>query len=158
AIPLTSVSPAKDKIVLLEPLRCPPIAEFAEPMLRLAGLRINPNTNAQHRQSYYVKLTLKNIADGKETPVTLPSGAKIISPSWSADGKYIAAGNVTANGVQLWIIDTTNGKATQVQNAFVNTAFGGWNWMPDQKSLLVTLVPKARTNSPQYRDVVPNSP
>ncbi len=158
ATPATSVSPAKDKIVLLEPLRYPPIAELAEPMLRLAGLRINPTTNSQHRQPYFVKLTLKNIADGRETPVALPAGAKIISPSWSADGKYIAAGNVTSRGIELWIIDTTTAKATLVKNAMVNTAFGGWSWMPNQKSLIVNTVPKARIPAPQYRDVVPNSP
>src|SRR5690349_24182939 len=78
-IPLTSVSPARDKVALLEPMRYPPISELAQPMLRLAGLRINPNTNGQHRQPYFVKLTLKNISDGKETPVTLPADAKIIS-------------------------------------------------------------------------------
>ena len=68
ATPSTSVSPAKDVIALLEPLRYPPISELSQPMLRLAGLRINPNTNGAHRQPYFVKLTLKNIADGKETP------------------------------------------------------------------------------------------
>src|SRR6476620_2415515 len=98
AIPATSISPARDRIALLEPLRYPPISELAQPMLRLAGLRINPNTNGQHRQPYSVKLTLKNVADGKEMPVTLPVNAQIISPSWSADGKYIAAGNQTPNG------------------------------------------------------------
>jgi dipeptidyl aminopeptidase/acylaminoacyl peptidase len=158
AIPSTSVSPAKDKMVLLEPLRYPPISELAEPMLRLAGLRINPTTNAQHRQPYFVRATLRNIADGKETAVNLPAGAKIISPSWSADGRYIAAGNVTPRGIELWIIDTSNGRATAVKNALVNTAFGGWSWMPDQKSLIVNLVPKSRAAAPQYRDVVPNSP
>jgi dipeptidyl aminopeptidase/acylaminoacyl peptidase len=158
AIPLTSVSPAKDKIALLEPLRYPPIAELAEPMLRLAGLRINPNTNGQHRQFYAVKLTLKNIADGKETAVALPAGAKIISPSWSADGKYLAAGNVTPNGIQLWIIDTATAKATLVKNALVNTAFGGFEWMPDQKSLIVNLVPAKRGAAPQYQNLVPTSP
>src|SRR5688500_7543657 len=64
ATPATSISPARDKIALLEPLRYPPISELAEPMLRLAGLRINPRANAQHRQPYSVKVTLKNIADG----------------------------------------------------------------------------------------------
>ena len=81
ATPATSVSPAKDKIALLEPLRYPPIAELSQPMLRLAGLRINPNTNGAHRQPYFVKLTLKNIADGKEMPIALPNGAQLISPS-----------------------------------------------------------------------------
>ena len=79
------MSPAKDKIALLKPLRYPPVSELAEPMLRLAGLRINPRTTAQHRQLYFVKVTLKNIADGKEMPVNLPAGAKIVSPTWSAE-------------------------------------------------------------------------
>ncbi|CAN5873468.1 S9 family peptidase [soil metagenome] len=156
--PSTSVSPAKDKIALLEPLRYPPISELAEPMLRLAGLRINPRTNAQHRQLYFVKVTLKNIADGKEMPVNLPAGAKIVSPAWSADGKYIAAGNLTATGTELWIIETASGKATKVKNAFVNTTLGGFDWMPDQKSLIVNLVPKTRGTAPGYSDVVPNEP
>lgn len=156
--PITSVSPAKDKIALLEPLRYPPISELAEPMLRLAGLRINPRTNAQHRQIYFVKVTLKNINDGKETAVSLPKDAKIISPNWSADGKYIAAGNVTPSGVELWIIETATAKAKKLNNVQVNTAFGGFDWMPDQKSLIVNLVPKNRGTAPSYIDVVPNSP
>ncbi len=156
--PAPSISPARDKIALLEPLRYPPVSELAEPMLRLAGLRINPRTNAQHRQPYSVKVTLKNIADGKETPVNLPTGAKIISPNWSADGRYIAAGNVTPTGVELWIIETATGKATKIKNAMVNTAFGGFDWMPDQKSLIVNLVPKNRGATPDYRDLVPGEP
>src|SRR6478672_6216619 len=82
-IPSVSLSPAKDKMALLEPLRYPPISELAQPMLRLAGSRINPNTNGQHRQPYAVSLKLKNISDGKETTVVLPPGAQIISLQWS---------------------------------------------------------------------------
>jgi dipeptidyl aminopeptidase/acylaminoacyl peptidase len=158
AIPLTSVSPARDKIALLEPLLYPPIAELAEPMLRLAGLRINPLTNAQHRQPYFIKITLKNISDGREIPVSLPAGVKIISPTWSADGKYIAVGNATSAGVQLWIIETATGKAKQIKKVQVNTVLGGFEWMPDQKSLLVNLVPAKRPAAPSYLNVIPNSP
>jgi dipeptidyl aminopeptidase/acylaminoacyl peptidase len=158
AIPFTSVSPAKDKIALFEPVRYPPISELAQPMLRLAGLRINPSTNGAHRQNYSVKLSLKNIADGKETAVALPPNAQIFSPSWSADGKYIAVGNITPNGIQLLIVDTTTAKTTLVKDILLNTAFGGYDWMPDQKSLLVNLVPKARIPAPQYQNLVPNTP
>ena len=158
AIPQTSISPAKDKIALLEPLRYPPISELAQPMLRLAGLRINPNTNGQHRQPYFIKLTLKNIRDGKETPVQLPPNAQIISPQWSADGKYIAFGNQTPNGIELWIVETASGRARKIPDLRVNTAFGGFSWMPDQKSLLVNAVVKTRGAAPKYQDVVPTSP
>ena len=157
-IPQTSISPAKDKILLLEPLTYPSITELSQPMLRLAGLRINPNTNGAHRQSYAVKLTLENIADGKETAVKLPENAQIISPQWSADGKYIAAGNITPAGIELWIIEAANGKAKQIKNAKVNTAFGGFSWMPDQKSLLVNLVSPKRAAAPQYQNLTPNAP
>lgn len=156
--PVTFISPLKDRILLAEPLRYPAISELSEPMLRLAGLRINPRTNAQHRQLYFVKATLKNIADGRETPIALPTGAKIISPNWSADGKYIAAGNITPTGVELWIIEAATGKARKLKNVQVNTTIGGFDWMPDQKSLIVNLVPKNRPAAPAYQDVVPNAP
>jgi dipeptidyl aminopeptidase/acylaminoacyl peptidase len=158
AIPLTSISPAKDKLLLLEPLRYPPIADLAQPMLRIAGSRINPNTNGQHRQPYYTKMTLKNISDEKETLVSLPAGAQIILPTWSADGKYVAFGNQTPGGIELWILETDGGKARPLKNIRVNTAFGGFEWAPDQKSLLVNLVPEGRGTAPAYQNLTPASP
>jgi len=158
ATPSTSISPAKDKIALFEPLRYPPISELAAPMLRLAGSRINPNTNGQHRQPYFVKVTLKNISDGKEMSVNLPAKAQIIAPSWSADGKYLAAGNVTPTGVELWLIETATAKATKLKDVQINTAFGVFEWMPDQKSLLVSLVQKNRSPAPGYQNLTPTSP
>lgn len=162
--PQTSISPAKDKIALFEPMIYPSIAELSQPMLRLAGLRINPNTNAAHRQPYATKMTLKNISDGKETVVYLGDKQMLVSPQWSADGKYIAVGNVlagsnngTGGGVQLWIVETATGKARLVASLRVNTAFGGFAWMPDQKSLLVQTVPN-RGEAPAYQNVTPIAP
>lgn len=157
AIPTTSVSPARNKIALLEPVRYPPIADLAEPMLRLAGLRINPKTNSSHNERYYLSLKLKNISDGKETAVNLPPGVKLISPEWSADGKYLAAGNITPNGVELWIVETASGKAAKLKDIQVNSAFGGFEWMPDQRSLLVNLVPANRGIAPSESGV-PTTP
>ncbi|HEX6125601.1 MAG TPA: prolyl oligopeptidase family serine peptidase [Pyrinomonadaceae bacterium] len=157
AIPAVSVSPVRDRIALLEPLRYPPISELAQPMLRLAGQRINPNTNGQHRQGYFVRLKLKNIADGKETPVMLPDGAQIVQPQWSPDGKYIAAGNITPSGIELWIIDTGTAKASKVKNVFVNTAFGGFSW-EDSRTISATLVPAKRGTAPAYQNITPNEP
>ncbi len=157
ATPFTSLSPARDKILLLEPVRYPPIADLSEPMLRLAGLRINPATNSRHGERYYPNLTLKNVSDGKETAINLPRSAKMVSPNWSADGKYIAAGNLTPTGVELWVIETANGKATKIKGVQVNSAFGGFEWMPDQRSLLVNTVSKNRGAAPS-RVYVPTSP
>jgi dipeptidyl aminopeptidase/acylaminoacyl peptidase len=158
ANPFTSVSPTRDRVALLEPLRYPTIAEMAQPMLRLAGLRINPNNTAQHRQPYSVKLTFKNLADGKEIPVALPADAQIISPQWSSDGKYLAAGNVTRTGVELWIFNTATGAGRKIPGVQVNTAIGGWDWTPDQKGLLVNVVSKSRGVAPGYQNLTPTGP
>ncbi len=158
AIPITSVSPVRDRLALLEPLRYPPISELAQPMLRLAGLRINPNNTAQHRQPYSVKLTFMDIATGKQTPVTLPEGAQLISPQWSSDGKNLAVGNVTPTGVELWIFDTASGRGRKIPGVYVNTAFGGWDWLPDQKGLMVNVVPKTRGTAPGYQNLTPMGP
>lgn len=157
APPFTSISPARDKMALLEPLRYPPISELAQPMLRLAGQRVNPNTNGQHRQPYSVSLKLKNIADGREIPVTLPAGAQIIDTQWSPDGKYLAAGNITPAGIELWIIDTVTAKATRVKNLYVNTAFGGFSW-EGPRTITATLVPAKRGPAPAYQNVTPTEP
>jgi dipeptidyl aminopeptidase/acylaminoacyl peptidase len=157
AIPVVSVSPVRDRIALLEPLRYPPISELAQPMLRLAGVRINPNTNSQHRQPYFVGMKFKNIADGKETAVVLPAGAQIFSPQWSPDGKYIAAGNITPAGVELWIIDAATSKATKIKKVFVNTAFGGFSW-EDSNTISALIVPGKRGGAPTYQNLTPNEP
>ncbi len=155
--PSVSVSPVRDRLALLEPLRYPPIAELAQPMLRLAGSRVNPRTNAPHRQPYFLGLTLKTIADGKETKVTFPAGVQIVQPSWSPDGKFIAAGNLTSAGVELWFIDTVTAKASKVPNIYLNTAFGGFSW-EDSRTVSATLVPAKRGTAPGYQDLTPNEP
>lgn len=157
AIPATSISPTRDRVALLTPLRYPPIADLAQPMLRLAGTRVNPNTNAPHLQGYAVSLTLKNVSDGKETPVNLPAGAKISGPSWSPDGRYIAFGNITASGVELWFVDTTTAKASKVKNVMLNTAFGGYGW-EGSTHLSASIIPSGRGPAPAYQNVVPNEP
>lgn len=157
AIPSTSISPPRDKIAMFEPLRYPPISEYAEPMLRLAGTRINPRTTAPHRQGYSVSLRFKSIADGKETAVTFPAGARIVSPQWSPDGKYIALGNLTPSGVELWFVDTATARATKVKNAQLNLAFGDFGWI-DAKTISAELVSSKRGPAPAYQDVTPTEP
>jgi dipeptidyl aminopeptidase/acylaminoacyl peptidase len=55
--PLISVSPSRDYAILMQPLRYPPIAEVARPMLRLAGLRIDIQTNGPHLPPYSTSYT-----------------------------------------------------------------------------------------------------
>src|SRR5437868_2648543 len=47
--PTGALSPTRDYMLLAQGVRYPPLKELAQPMLRLAGLRINPNTTGPHR-------------------------------------------------------------------------------------------------------------
>ena len=147
--PLASVSPARDTILLSTGLRYPPIADLAQPMMRLAGLRINPNTFGPHRYQYAVALTLKRISDGSELKIALPPGAKIGAPEWSANGKHFAFMNTTSTGIELWIGDSANGNVRKLKGVVLNATEGdAFQWMPDSKTLLVQLVPAKRAAAP----------
>lgn len=153
--PAASVSPARDTILFGTGLRYPPISDLAQPMLRLAGLRINPNTNGPHRYQYAVALTLKRISDGSEVRIDLPPGAKIVgAPQWSADGKHFAFINTTNSGIELWVGESASGKVRKLKAIAVNAVEGDpFQWMPDNRTLLVQLVPAKRRPAPAPSNV-----
>src|SRR5215471_12986292 len=166
--PLVSVSPARDKMLLATPVRYPTIAELAEPMLRLAGSRINPKTNGPHNPRRITKLALKNIADGKETALTLPLNANLGMPEWANDGKQFAVTNTTSNSaggaIELWIGDAATGKLRRIPGVRLNAAFSGGGfgggrggagrdddtvqWLPDDKTLLCRTIVAGRGAPP----------
>ena len=143
--PSVSISPARDQMLLATGVRYPPIADLAQPMLRLAGYRINPNTNGRHLAPYFIALSLKRIADGAETKVALPPGAKVGFPQWSPDGKHFAFTNTIATGIELWVGESATGRVTKIKNVLLNAAYGDpVQWMPDNRTLLAQLIPAAR--------------
>src|SRR5262245_61869172 len=95
-LPLAWPNPTGDILVLAQPLRYPPIADLAQPMLKLAGVRINPANNGMHADNSFVELTLKRVADGAETKIGLPADARVTRFLWSADGRRFAFLNRTA--------------------------------------------------------------
>jgi dipeptidyl aminopeptidase/acylaminoacyl peptidase len=147
--PGASVSPTHDNMLLTTSLRYPPLADLAQPMLRLAGRRINPASNSPHRLQYAVGLTLKRIADGSEVKIDVPPGAKISGLDWSEDGKHFAFLNTTPTRVELWVGDAATGKIHNVKGVQINSVLGNpYAWMPDSRTLLVQLVPPTRGPAP----------
>lgn len=156
--PVALTSPARDNVLLATGFRYPPLSDLAQPMLRLGGLRINPSTNGPHRSQYSVALTLKRIADGSEVKIELPPNAKIGQPQWSGDGKQFAFTNATGVRIELWVADAANGKVRKIKNLAVNSVVGSsFEWMPDNRTLLVKTVPAKRGPAP-VQPAVPAEP
>lgn len=156
--PAASISPTREHMLLLTGLRYPPLADLAQPMLRLAGLRINPAANSPHRFQYSVAMTLKKISDGAETKIELPPGAKISGVQWSHDGRMFAFLNTTPTRVEAWVGDIGTGKIHQLKGVTVNSTFGDpLDWMPDAKTLIVQMIPAGRT-APPAAPLTPREP
>lgn len=149
--PTASLSPDRSTIALYDRANLPPIAELAEPMLRLAGYRINPRNNgpANSRVNWLTGLTFQPVAGGERRSVQLPAGARFLSPSWSPDGKSIAFLMDAPTGLELWVADVASGRASRLTDARVNAAAGGaFDWTPDSQGLVVRMVPAGRGPAP----------
>lgn len=148
--PQLSLSPTRDRILLVETDRYPPITHLAEPMLRLAGLRINPRTNGPHLPQRYIGLTLQDLDGKKRQKLELPAEPRLSRPVWSPDGKQFAFSNTVADGIELWVGDAATGKCRRIGNIRLNAvASDPIDWMPDSRKLLCRTVPVDRGRPPE---------
>lgn len=158
APPTTIVSPTRDRVLVVDSLRHPPVSDLAQPMLRIGGLRINPATNGRHHPPHHVGLRLIDIATGKETKVTVPANSWLSAPEWAPDGRHFAFTNTTQNATELWIGDAASGAAHRVPAVKINSTYGQpVQWMAGSRVLLVLLVP-AQRGAPPKDDAVPGGP
>ncbi len=163
--PVPRVSPTQDAILLVSWQDYPSITRVSTPFLRLAGVRVEPKNHSKHDTpgGYGItpcarSLELVRIADGDRIPIALPEGACPGGPVWAADGKRFAFVNLAPEAVELWIGDGKTGKVHKVPGARLNPMFNDeMQWMPDQKTLLVKLVPDGM-GAPPPEPVVPAGP
>ena len=128
--------------------------------MRLGGLRINPITNISSSVTYINNLKIRKFAEKQETQVTnLPTNPKITSISWSPNEKYIAFTNTTTTGVELWLINVAEAKATKLTNDTLNANLGTpFSWYNDSKSLLVKMLPNNRAKLLDSKNDLPTGP
>ena len=141
APPNLSVNPTRTYALMSDAERYPSIADVSAPMLRLAGMRINPRTNGLHLAAHSRGLTIVRLADGVKIPVTLPPNAKASGfgsgrgggggrgggregAAWSPDGKQFVFENTIANGIELWLCDAASGKTRKLEGIKVNAVLG----------------------------------
>jgi dipeptidyl aminopeptidase/acylaminoacyl peptidase len=148
APPNMVITPTRDALILASRVRYPPITDLARPMLRVAGVRIDPLSNDVHGAPYWSEYVVTRIADGKQTRVPLPAGARVSLPRFSADGKRFAFANLRPSAVELWVGETATGQVRRLPGQLNRVLGDELQWMPDQRTLLVKLVPARRGPSP----------
>jgi len=119
----------------------PPIEEVAAPELRLAGLRINPRTNAQPRRLLHIT-HFQTHRRWHERPITGLPHTRINSVSWSPDGSRIAFAVTYSDRVELWTAALADAKAAPMASMAMNAAYGGtYDWASDSKTIIGSRFP-----------------
>jgi dipeptidyl aminopeptidase/acylaminoacyl peptidase len=168
--PVPRVSPTQDAILLVSWQDYPSIARVSTPFLRLAGVRVEPKNHSKHdtpggygitpcaRSFELVHVADASTNDGTRIPIALPEGSCAGGPMWAADGNRFAFVNLASEAVELWIGDGKTGKIHKASGVRLNPMFNDeMQWMPDQKTLLVKLVPEG-IGGPPPEPVVPAGP
>lgn len=148
-LPSMVLSPTRDHYFLVQGESYPTIAELAQPMLRLAGARINPQTNGPYLPERVVEITLRSIAGDRRLKLELPKEGFCGSPNWSPDGKRFFLTCTSETGITLWLGNTQSPKLTKVEGLQINGLAGGAVWLSDSKTLAVLAIPEGRGEPPQ---------
>jgi len=156
--PQPVLSPRGDLVLLVTAEAYPPIALLAQPLLRVAGVRISPQLQALQHTTRQAGLQLQKTEGGAPLPVALPKDARISLPVWSPDGRRFAFTRDLEDGVELWTGDAATGAVKPLAGLRVSDVLGpAFTWTKDSTWLLVRAVPKGREPAPS-RPQVPLGP
>ena len=158
--PTVKLNEAATDMLLLYRNQFKTIAELSETELRLAGLRINPNTNIGSRTRYYNKIELQKVGEKKPKSIKgLPEAYRIANLSWSPDESKVAFTNTTEKGVELWVVDIKTATGKKLTEDRLNANIGRpFQWLPDGRGFLVKFLPKDRKPLIDKTTAIPTGP
>ncbi|MFN8256891.1 MAG: prolyl oligopeptidase family serine peptidase [Bacteroidales bacterium] len=128
--PQNLISAKNTYLIQLQRPQYKSLEELAEPELKLAGLRINPQSFNRTRINYINGIAIQKIKDG--TPVVLtgmPKKLKAVYFTVSPDERYCAFVQVNGNKLSLWTINLQTGQAKEIVDEGVNATLGSpYTW------------------------------
>ncbi len=145
-------------MLVLERSSMPSVEDLAQPELRIAGLRINPNNFGPSRSSYFTNIIIRDIKTGNEFPVSgLPANLKAGNLQWSPNEDKAAFTHTSNNTIDIYVIDVKTRKATKLNKAAVNMVMGAaFDWI-NNNSLLYAAVNKPLSMAPK-KPLAPKGP
>jgi dipeptidyl aminopeptidase/acylaminoacyl peptidase len=152
--PSISISPDGELMLLVDEDPMPSIAYMAQPLLRIAGIRILPKYNAEQETDFYTGITIKNIKDDTINNVELPSDAMLSFPRWLHDSKWFVFLMYKNDGVEAWVGNAETGEAKALTGGIINaTLNSGYARLPGSRSILVHATLQERGIPPQSPEI-----
>ena len=158
--PAVRINDDGDKIILLKRNKYKSIVELSEKELRLGGLRINPVTNISSRERYFTGVSIQNVGEKSDKPVSgLPVSGRFSNFTWSPDESKMAFTNTTEEGVELWLLDIEKFEAKKLSDKLLNANLGRpFAWSKNNKELLVKILPSDKKALIDVSSSVPSGP
>jgi len=156
-LPEATLSPSKKVIALTSRRAQPTIGGLSQPMLRIAGARINPKNFGPHRIPLIYAIAIKNIGDGGEVNVTVPPKSTLSPVKFSPDGSKLAVLNIKNDGIDLWVANVATGNAKVIADHINATTGDPCDWLRDNATLVCKFVPMGRGPAPA-ESTVPAGP
>jgi dipeptidyl aminopeptidase/acylaminoacyl peptidase len=156
--PSVSVDSKGEWMLLSERNSYPTVEELGQPELKIAGLRINPNNASLTRQTYINHFVIKQIQSNKELVIKgIPDNLAALNPTWNKSENKIAFFNVTANRVDIYVIDIKAQGCKKINTQPVNIVLGNvLVWVDDATLLYKTNVNNIATV--KKRPITPKGP
>lgn len=140
--PGVTLSPDREWMILSHSRNMPDLMDLSEPMMGLAGRRINPRVHGAFGPALTERFVIRAVEGGTERTVALPSGGGWSSPSFAPDGSRFFFTRTTDQGIEGWIASPESSEARVLVRAKLNGARGTpCSWMPDSEHLLCHRVP-----------------
>lgn len=158
--PTVSISQSGKWMLQLQRAQYIGIEELAQPELRLAGERINPERFSPSRQRGYVAATWQNIADGNKTTAVkgLPEDGVILSINKNPFSDCYALQVMTSKGVYLYKTTPESPTAVKMSNRRVNMTSGNSFHWTGANSCVFTAVPSNLGKAPSDGNKIPTGP
>ncbi|MBW4471592.1 MAG: prolyl oligopeptidase family serine peptidase [Stenomitos rutilans HA7619-LM2] len=157
ATPAVLISPGNQWLVEFEQPALTTIAELAEPIVAVAGFRLNPKLSCPARHHTYRGMWLQAIPSGTRQEVSLPDDAQISYTRWSPNGQMLAFVLTQTTGLELWVISLADGLPRRLTDPILNATYGTpYRWLSDD-ALLCKLIPGDR-GEPPVKPSVPAGP
>lgn len=141
-LPWEWTAPTGEYLLLADPVNYPPLAELAAPMLKLAGMRVNPTLNNIHGHHGGTSPRLVEVEGGATTYLALPAGAEVHGVEFTVDGRHFALTVIHSDHIGLWV-GSVDGDLIEIEGIALNPLMGtAVSWLPDQERLLVLRIPE----------------
>jgi len=151
ALPQLLVSPDRQTLATVELRRYSSIDELARPVLRLAGLRFDPASDAPQTLTPILRLKLRSLLnpDAPERVVELPGGGVFHSFAWAPDGRRFVLLRRMEQNSELWVGEVGSARVSPLAFIRPNTVLMQEPAWVNAHELVLPTVPDRRGPAPQ---------